>query len=346
MNEWLRQLPQYRHRDRLIPGQPIWTIINCETLYAKISISFSENGEIARKRVMQFSKWPLNDELFMNLYCEGNTMTQNFEQIFNGRYIVLLLRVWMTKQPYFPLMLILPPPTIAIKDYWPQRITIDEIGNHNEHKKVKKTAEFRRKLRRTLSIEGGSTSGGSNHHHHHSSSHHHSEPKECLEKIQEITKRINDDIINKKIHGRILNVITFPCYYNKENNHLNVSEEQIQPGSKIPNGHIVNLIRVFYVSKPICEYDNEISTQNPKEQIGIIDFVPRCISGGGFIKYPRFETQTDIIDKATMWMTKNSQYKYLNFSSIDIKLKSMTSIDSGEMTFSRNTGDFVRIIRL
>lgn len=336
MNDWLRQLPQYRHRDRLIPGQPIWTILNCETLYAKISISFSENGEIARKRVMQFSKWPLNDELFMNLYCEGNTMTQNFEQIFNGRYIVILLRIWMSKQPYFPLMLILPPPTITIKDYWPKKIIIDDlIQNNNEknenQKKIKRTSEFRRKLRRTLSIEGGGGGGGANisitgsassqhHHHHHSSNH---EPKECLEKIQEITKRINNDIINKKIHGRILNVITFPCYYNKENNqNINVSNEPIEVGNKIPNGHIINLIRVFYVSKPICEYDNELSTQYPKEQIGIIDFVPRCISGGGFIKYPRFETQTDIIDKATMWMTKNSQYKYLNFSSIDIKLKS------------------------
>lgn len=308
-NNWISQLPQYVRNDRLVLGQPIWTIISCETLYAKISINFSENGEIIRKRVMQFSKWPLNDELFMNLYCENNTMSQNFEQIFNGRYIVVLLRIWMAKQPYYPLMLIGEPPMIIVKDYWPQTITVETI---NQGKKLKKSgSDLRRKFRKTLSIDNSQSSG-------------HGESKECLEKIEEITNRINEDIVKNKINGNILNVVTFPCFYHKEMIYQNFSENKIEVG-KIPVGHIVNLVRIFSLGKRntnLIQDNQNALIENNNELIGFIHFVPKCISGGGFIKYPKFETQSDIIDKATMWLSKNPQYKLLNFTSVDIKLKS------------------------
>ncbi|KPM08267.1 hypothetical protein QR98_0067830 [Sarcoptes scabiei] len=310
-------------------------------------------------------------------------------------------------------MLIEPPPTICVQDYWPQKITVEDLV---AAKKNRKYSEIRRKLKKTLSIDTSNSSNNplpttsgncsttipnnpsqlsdgiaengdrvKSNPATMSSSIAHGEMKECLEKIPEIIDRINKDIIERKIDGRILNVVTFPCYHNRENDQIS----DIKIG-KIPHGHIVNIIRIFYLakSKPLYEefedeYENEIIIDDFDEErnqiierkgrnetnqittaarrtkklpireprldqflVGFMDFIPKCISGGGFIKYPRFETQTDLIDKATLWLNKNPNLIFLNFSSVDIKLKSISSIDSGEMTFTRNSGDFIRILRL
>lgn len=55
---------------------------------------------------------------------------------------------------------------------------------------------------------------------------------------------------------------------------------------------------------------------------GIADFAPQQISGGGFFKRPKFEDFNEVIDRASCWLSQNSDLNFCNAQSIDIKLKS------------------------
>lgn len=286
-SEWLAQLPP----NRRTKSQYHWAVANCETLYAKMTLEFNANGEICKKSIDQTSKWPILDEMYTNLYC---TMSKhNFEEVFSGRYIVMMLRVWLRKQ--FNTDCITSPPTkIAFHDYLPQMMSADDYFlERNKAKGKKKKKKFNP-----------------------------DDSKRCLEKMEQIINRINLDILNRKFEGNILCVTTFPCYNNEEVGGHKWKERNLT----IPIGAIVSVVRVFCLINEHLRYPTETSVEQSKnyqgDLIGFADFIPECISGGGFINYPKFETQSMLIQKASKWFAQNPELKFLNCSSVDIKLKS------------------------
>lgn len=245
-----------------------------------MTIVFNPNGEICEKKIIQISKWPIIDENYTNTSTLASKCIM--DEVFSGRYIVLMLRVWFRKKNCFGEM-IDSSPIIAFNDYLPQTMAADD---YYQDKKISKEKKKR------------FNSGKDN--------------KECLEKIEQIINRINLDILNQKFEGNILCVTTFPCY-NLEENSIN------SKNVNIPIGSIVNVVRVFSL---ISRNQSNRSNNCQIDLIGFADFIPECISGGGFIKYPKFQTQSALIQKASKWMTQNPELKFLNCSSVDIKLRS------------------------
>lgn len=138
--------------------------------------------------------------------------------------------------------------------------------------------------------------------------------KKVLEKMNEVTDRINLDISSESAFpGPVLNVTTFPCYSASGGNHLNLPSVD-KESELLKSDSIINVVRVFYDST------EEASPQ--EDLIGFADFIPECISGGGFIKYPKFESQSKLVQKASRWLAQNPEINFLNSSSVDIKLKS------------------------
>ena len=263
-NQWLTK--------NVTNPQCLWSVINCETLYAKMLVNFADNGEIKTKRVTLISKWPLQDETILNDYNPNQSMMKQAALfVLSGRYIVQLLRVWLQRIP--PTEVIeqkfvstIKPPRIAYKDYWPKMIASKDAKVFKSNIKV-------------------------------------------MEKMNEVADRINLDIANHDtFHGLILNVITFPNYLMNTKMYKNNEKTD-----KICSDQIINVIRVFF--------DTSIDVQQD-DLIGFADFIPECISGGGFIKYPKFETQSKLIQKASKWMAQNPEIKFINSNSVDIKLKS------------------------
>ncbi|CAG2180316.1 unnamed protein product, partial [Oppiella nova] len=90
----------------------------------------------------------------------------------------------------------------------------------------------------------------------------------------------------------------------------------------------------FYVLGPIHE-----------EEVGLADFVPQYLEGGVFRK-PKFESQSCVLRNASKWLSENPEINFCSAMSLDVKLKSMVSIDIKRMSVTRGTGDFIRILRI
>ncbi|CAG2170349.1 unnamed protein product, partial [Oppiella nova] len=150
-----------------------------------------------------------------------------------------------------------------------------------------------------------------------------------FESIDEVVARLNGAIIAEEITRKVLNVQTLAC--------TATQDWQIDSGSFVSNswvGNVVYLLRVFYVLEPIHE-----------EEVGLAGFVPQCLEGGLFRK-PKFESQSCLLRKASKWLSENPEINFCSAMSLDVKLKSMVSIDTKRMSVTRETGDFIRILRI
>lgn len=138
------------------------------------------------------------------------------------------------------------------------------------------------------------------------------EPKKVLEKMQEVMDRINLDIATGEVFtGPLLNVITFPAYSTSGDNQSHMPS--IGDHTELLKAdQVINVVRVFF--------DESVDARQ-EDLVGFADFIPECISGGGFIKYPVFETQSRLVSKASRWLAENPEIRFLNSSSVDIKLK-------------------------
>lgn len=76
------------------------------------------------------------------------------------------------------------------------------------------------------------------------------------------------------------------------------------------------VLRLFYQENPL----------SADSSIGIIDFIPKHISGGGLFKRPKYEPFDDVISRAYVWLADNEQVRLVNLKTLDIKLKSCKQI--------------------
>jgi hypothetical protein len=100
----------------------------------------------------------------------------------------------------------------------------------------------------------------------------------------------------------------------------------------------VSVIRIFYMASPSLSKSFPI--------IGIKDFIPKQISGGGFFKMPVFESFPQVLERASEWITANPDLKFKNAQCLETKMKIMGRIDTRIMSHSADQGDFVRFFRV
>ncbi|RWS10842.1 hypothetical protein B4U79_14840, partial [Dinothrombium tinctorium] len=142
-----------------------------------------------------------------------------------------------------------------------------------------------------------------------------------FENLDELIDRVNTTIIkNNGIEGRIITIETLQCEAGID---WKVDPEVSLSSLSTKN---IYILRIFY------------------EQ-GIVDFVPRHISGGGFFRKPKFESLSEVMSRATKWLANNSTLNFKNAQSVDIKLKSLTALDTKTMSYTEH-GDYLRIFRI
>ncbi|CAG2179907.1 unnamed protein product, partial [Oppiella nova] len=151
-----------------------------------------------------------------------------------------------------------------------------------------------------------------------------------FESIDEVVARLNGAINAEEITGKVLNVQTLACSATQD---WKVDPQSTQ--SKPWVGKTVFVLRVYYALGPTHE-----------EEVGLADFVPQYLVGGGMFKRPKFESQSCLLRKASKWLSENPEINFCSAMSLDVKLKSMVSIDTKQMSVTRETGDFIRILRI
>lgn len=100
----------------------------------------------------------------------------------------------------------------------------------------------------------------------------------------------------------------------------------------------VSVIRIFYIYS-----EAEVETF---PLIGMRDFVPKQVSGGGFFKMPVFEPFSRVLERASEWISANPELKFKNAQCLEVKMKIMGRIDTKVMSHSAEQGDFARIFRV
>ncbi|RWS29280.1 hypothetical protein B4U80_00675 [Leptotrombidium deliense] len=150
-----------------------------------------------------------------------------------------------------------------------------------------------------------------------------------FERLDIVIEKVNKAIKEGKIDGKILTIETlyFPAN----------AEWVIDPELTL---HIfptkcVSIIRIFFEKGKVC-----------KDIVGIKDYVPKLIGGGGFFKKPEFEQFSDCIQRASEWLSENPELDLKNAQCLEVKIKSISQIDTGIMSHSADRGDYIRIFRM
>ncbi|CAG2110036.1 unnamed protein product [Medioppia subpectinata] len=150
-----------------------------------------------------------------------------------------------------------------------------------------------------------------------------------FENLDDVVSRINAKIRAQNFDGkRLITIESLNVEANgdwKIDTELSVAEE---------SSRHVTIIRLFYEEGSCLE-----------EEIGIADFTPHHLSGGSLFKRPHFEKFSSIIDRASQWLSDNPEINFLNAQSIDIKLKSLTKVDTRVCSHTEH-GDYVHILRV
>ena len=100
----------------------------------------------------------------------------------------------------------------------------------------------------------------------------------------------------------------------------------------------ISLIRIFYTE-----------AKSPPDKfpfIGVKDFVPRHISGGSLFKRPTFEPLSDVITRASEWLSEHPEADFRNAQCLEVKMKIMGRVDSRVMSHTADRGDYIRIFRV
>ncbi|XP_053206350.1 uncharacterized protein LOC128390628 isoform X2 [Panonychus citri] len=150
-----------------------------------------------------------------------------------------------------------------------------------------------------------------------------------FENLNQCVERINKMTQERKINGTIITIESLNCEAEID---WKINPEQTL---NFFTNKTVTIIRIFYEKGP----PNQL-------EIGIKDFVPKNISGGGFFKRPKFEAFSLVLTRATRWLSENPDISLRNAQSLDIKLKSLGSCDlTCSMAYTEH-GDYLKIFRI
>ncbi|RWS29265.1 hypothetical protein B4U80_10132 [Leptotrombidium deliense] len=159
-----------------------------------------------------------------------------------------------------------------------------------------------------------------------------------FENLDELVERVNANISNNGIDGRIITLETLQCEAG--------TDWKVDPEVSLSSFSSKNMfiLRIFYEQGTPCDELINVSMQT-YPFAGIVDFVPKHISGGGFFRKPKFETYSEVMSRATKWLSQNPDVNFKNAQSVDIKLKSWNSkeseVDYRNMFFKKSKSDFL-----
>lgn len=155
-------------------------------------------------------------------------------------------------------------------------------------------------------------------------------------KMDAFLERVNREIKEGLVDKKMGEIITIETLYHP----VATSEWKIDDKNSLnlfPSRCIV-ILRIFYIES------DKIRKLFPT--IGVKDFVPKQVSGGGFFKMPVFESFSNVLTRASEWISSNVECEFKNAQCLEVKMKTMGRIDSRIMSHSGDRGDYVRIFRV
>lgn len=162
------------------------------------------------------------------------------------------------------------------------------------------------------------------------------DPSSRFRKLDAVLERINSEIQARECDPRMGDIITIETLY-----HPVASSDWIIDDKNTLNlfpSRCVSIIRIFYFSS------TEIVDEFPI--IGLKDFIPKQLSGGGFFKMPVFETFSAVMKRASDWISCHPEVEFKNAQCLEVKMRIMGRIDTKTMSHSGDFGNFVRIFRV
>lgn len=157
-----------------------------------------------------------------------------------------------------------------------------------------------------------------------------------FKKLDVVLERVNREIQDGRVDRKLGEIITIETLYHPVAN----SEWKIEEKNSLSlfPSRCISIIRIFYFEA------KEIVTHFP--EIGLKDFVPKQISGGGFFKRPVFEPFSEVLSTASDWISSSSEIEFKNAQCLEVKMKRMGRVDSRIMSHSADRGDYIRIFRV
>lgn len=133
----------------------------------------------------------------------------------------------------------------------------------------------------------------------------------------------------------------------------------------------VAILRVFYHSPDVQrELRRALRICSLRFEVGVRDFLPRHVSGGGFFRKPQFELLSTCISRANDWIRRQSvrdasqvekhlkpfgsfghlllnerSFEFKNAQCLEVWMRSLHHVDSGLMHCSSDRGDYLRMFR-
>ncbi|KAI1289768.1 hypothetical protein HDE_09260 [Halotydeus destructor] len=156
-----------------------------------------------------------------------------------------------------------------------------------------------------------------------------------FKKLDLVLERINREIREGKSDLLLGDVITIETlYYPADSSWKTEAECKVH----LFPSRCISLIRIFY-----------FEAKTPPETypvIGIKDFVPKHISGGSLFKKPTFEPLSDVISRASSWLSHHPDADFRNAQCLEVKMKIMGRVDPKIMSHTADRGDYIRIFRV
>lgn len=156
-----------------------------------------------------------------------------------------------------------------------------------------------------------------------------------FKKLDIVLERVNREIQEGRVDKKLGEIITIETlYYPVANSDWKIEEKT---SINLFPSRCISIIRIFYT-----EASEEVTSY---PEIGIKDFIPKQISGGGFFKRPVFEDFSAVLSTASDWITANPECEFKNAQCLEVKMR-WGRIDSRVMSHNADRGDYIRIFRV
>jgi hypothetical protein len=132
----------------------------------------------------------------------------------------------------------------------------------------------------------------------------------------------------------------------------------------------VAILRVFYSSQDSTSIRRALRICNMRFEVGVRDFLPKHVSGGGLFRRPQFEPLSTCISRANDWIRRQSvfdadqaqlhlrpfgsfgqlltlerSFEFKNAQCLEVWMRSLHHVDSALMHCSSDRGDYLRMFR-
>ncbi|XP_064652669.1 uncharacterized protein LOC135503175 [Lineus longissimus] len=152
-----------------------------------------------------------------------------------------------------------------------------------------------------------------------------------FERLPQVLDGLNKMFKENPLPGKIINIETQDMKLDAQwSGNMSIAPDQSVFSDGGDHGvFYLFVIRVFYVCGPPAY-----------EEVGMVDFSPRCLSAGGMMKMPSFQGFSAATYQAAQWIQQYQQsIRITNIQSIDIKMN-MRGFGSGNLTVDNQAMSF------